>query len=121
MEDLQISAKIEWNKPVLRGLQLISDKGVYMIARETLDRSETKIPKDTGRMRTSTMSGGVKGSSGNWYIGSYTDYASSDWKMPDSTNWSEPNTNNQWFIRTLNEQGASIVDTALSKYWKEFM
>lgn len=117
--DLQITARLEWNKPILRGLELIGDRGMYMIARETLDRSETKIPKDTGTMRTSSMSGGVRGSNGNYYIGSYTDYASSVWKMVD-VQWSESGTTNQWFIRTLNESGASIVDNALSKYWKEF-
>lgn len=118
-DNLQITAKLEWNKPILRGLQLISDKGMYMIARETLDRSETLIPKDTGKMRTSSMSGGVRGGSGNYYIGSFTDYASSVWDM-NGVNWSEPGTTNQWFIRTLERYGASIVDNALSKYWKEF-
>lgn len=117
--DLQITARLEWNKSILRGLNLIGDKGMYMIARETLDRSETKIPKDTGKMRTSSMSGGVKGTNGNYYIGSYTEYAKYVWSMTPH-HWSEPGTTNQWFIRTLNESGASIVDNALNKYWKEF-
>ena len=32
-KDLEITARLEWNKPVLRGLELVGDKGMYMIAK----------------------------------------------------------------------------------------
>lgn len=121
-KDLEITARLEWNKPVLRGLELIGDKGMYMIARETLDRNNSSkiTPWNTGKMSRSAMSGGVKGSSGNYYIGNYTDYASSVWKM-DNVNWTNPKSENQWFMRTLQRNQVSIVDIALKKYWQEML
>ena len=121
-KDLEITARLEWNKPVLRGLELVGDKGMYMIARETLDRNNSSeiTPWNTGKMSRSAMSGGVKGSNGHYYIGNYTDYASSVWKMTN-VNWTNPKSENQWFMRTLQRNQASIVDTALKKYWQEML
>lgn len=118
-KDLEITARLEWNKPVLRGLELVGDKGMYMIARETLDRNNSSeiTPWNTGKMARSAMSGGVKGSNGNYYIGNYTDYASSVWKMTN-VNWTNPKSENQWFMRTLQRNQVSIVDNALKKYWQ---
>lgn len=121
-KDLEITARLEWNKPVLRGLELVGDKGMYMIARETLDRNNSSeiTPWNTGKMSRSAMSGGVKGSNGHYYIGNYTDYASSVWKMTN-VNWTNPKSENQWFMRTLQRNQVSIVDTALKKYWQEML
>lgn len=121
-KDLEITARLEWNKPVLRGLELVGDKGMYMIARETLDRNNSSeiTPWNTGKMSRSAMSGGVKGSNGHYYIGNYTDYASSVWKMTN-VNWTNPKSENQWFMRTLQRNQVSIVDTALRKYWQEML
>lgn len=121
-KDLEITARLEWNKPVLRGLELVGDKGMYMIARETLDRNNSSeiTPWKTGKMSRSAMSGGVKGSNGHYYIGNYTDYASSVWKMTN-VNWTNPKSENQWFMRTLQRNQVSIVDTALKKYWQEML
>lgn len=121
-KDLEITAKLEWNKPVLRGLELVGDKGMYMIARETLDRNNSSeiTPWSTGKMSRSAMSGGVKGSNGHYYIGNYTDYASSVWKMTN-VNWTNPKSENQWFMRTLQKNQVSIVDNALRKYWQEML
>lgn len=121
-KDLEITARLEWNKPVLRGLELVGDKGMYMIARETLDRNNSSeiTPWNTGKMSRSAMSGGVKGSNGHYYIGNYTDYASSVWKMTN-VNWTNPKSENQWFMRTLQRNQVSIVDNALKKYWQEML
>lgn len=121
-KDLEITARLEWNKPVLRGLELVGDKGMYMIARETLDRNNSSeiTPWNTGKMARSAMSGGVKGSNGHYYIGNYTDYASSVWKMTN-VNWTNPKSENQWFMRTLQRNQVSIVDNALKKYWQEML
>lgn len=118
MSNIEITARLEWNKPILRGLNLIGDKGMYLIARETLDRTYSSeiMPWRTGKMANSAMSGGVKGSNGNYYIGNYTEYASRVWKM-ENVQWTNPKSENQWFMRILQRNQASIVDNALNKYW----
>ena len=97
------------------------DKIIYEIASETLRQSESVIPMRTGAMRRSSMTAGVKGSNLNYYIGSYTNYASRVWNFPENTNWTTPGTNNQWFARTLKTHGATIINSAIDKGWKEVM
>lgn len=118
-----ISSNVEvvWNPKVMKGLTIISDDILYTIAKQTLDLSRPIIPKDTGKMRTSTASGGVRGENGDFYIGSYTSYASHVWGMPESTNWTTPGTNNKWFARTLKQHNAVIVNNAINQSWRKDM
>lgn len=123
---LEIDAKIEWNKTVLNGLKRIPDDILYTTAKQTLDLSQPIIPKSNiknhaGTLRRATASGGVRGGSGDYYIGSYTNYAKYVWKMPSSTNWTTPNTNNKWFVRALKEHQATIIDNAINKAWRKEM
>ena len=121
---MDVEAELVWDTKVLNGLKKIPDDILYTIARETLDRSYplipmSAIPNHKGTLRRSSMSAGVRGSNGDYAIGSYTNYASSVWKMPDSTNWTTPGTNNKWFARALKKYQVNIIDTAINKSWRK--
>ena len=121
---MDVSVEFKWNPRTKRGLQTIPSTMLYTIARETLDISESTsiIPKDTGRMRTTSMAGGVRNSGLNeYYIGSFTDYASYVWNMPSSTNWTTPGSNNKWYARTLKKHGQTIINNAINQSWKREM
>jgi hypothetical protein len=101
-------------------LNVYPDTIVYQVARMTLDMSYTTIPlsnrKNAGQLRRTSMAAGVRGSNENYYIGSYTDYAKYVWKMPnESTNWSTPGTNSQWYLRYWNKSGKSVINTVLER------
>lgn len=118
---MSVSIEFKPNIKTQNGLKKIPDVVLYTIAREVLDLSQTIIPKDTGKLRSSSMGAGVRGVPGDYYIGSYTDYASYVWEMPPGTNWTEPGTNSQWYIRTIKEKGTVIVNDAVNRAWKETM
>lgn len=118
---MNIAVEFKPNKKTESGLKRIPDEVLYRIARQTLDMTSPIIPKDTGRLRTSSNSGGVRGGNGDYYIGSYTDYATYVWNMNDSVNWSEPGTHSQWYTRTLKEKGEVIINNAVNQAWKELM
>ena len=121
---MDIDAELEWNTTTLNGLKHIPDDILYTMARETLDMSVATevIPMDTHRMKNSSVAAGVRGGSGDYYIGSYTSYASSVWNMPqESTNWTNPKSHNKWFVYTLNNHRQTIIDTAINKSWKKDM
>ena len=88
----------------------------YAIARQTLDLSFPHIPKDRGIMRQTSTSAGVRGTDGNYYIGSYTKYALKVWKMPDNTNWSEPNTFGRWYEKIWKRLGDNITKNIVERY-----
>lgn len=118
---MKISAEFKWNPHTQRGLKQIPSTILYTIARQTLDISYPIIPKDTGKMRTSSMAAGVRSSNPNeYYIGSYTRYASYVWDMTN-VHWTTPGTNNKWYARTLKKHGQSIIDTAINQSWKKEM
>lgn len=119
---INCSVEFKPNLKTEQGLKKIPDIVLYTIAREVLDLSQTIIPKDKGRLRSSSMGAGVRGTPGDYYIGSYTDYASYVWNMNDNaTNWSEPGTHSQWYIRTIKEKGTVIVNDAVNRAWKDTM
>ena len=91
------------------------DKIIFGVASETLRQSESVIPMRTGNMRRSSMTAGVKGSNLNYYIGSYTSYASIVWNFPDTTNWTTPGTNNKWFARVWKEKGVLITTNVIER------
>ena len=118
--------EVKWNPKVLKGLTIISDDILYAMAKQTLDFSQPMIPMSkttghSGTLRRATASGGVRGGSGDYYIGSYTNYARYVWDMPESANWTTPGTNNKWFARTLKKHYGTIVDNAINKSWKKDM
>lgn len=123
---MDVDAELKLNPKVMGGLKRIPDAVLYTIAKETLDYSQpitpmSKMKNHAGTLRRETASGGVKGGNGDYYIGSYTNYAKYVWKMPSSTNWTTPNTNNKWFVRALKEHQATIIDNAINKAWRKEM
>lgn len=98
-----------------RNLTQTSDKIIYAVAQETLRESRTTIPMRTGKMRNSSMTAGVKGSNLDYYIGSYTNYASRVWNFPDNTNWTTPGTNNRWYERVWKSKNALITKNAVER------
>lgn len=122
---MEVYYDLQWNQRVQNGLKHISNDTMYAIARQTLDRSVPLIPMSNlvnhkGTLRRSSVGGGVRGGNGDYYIGSYTNYASSVWRMTN-VNWTTPGTNNQWFARTLKQYGNTIIDSAINKSWKDNM
>lgn len=91
------------------------DKIVYAIAQETLSQSRKTIPMRTGAMRRSSIQSGVKGSNGNYYIGSYTSYAKYVWNFPDNTHWTTSGTNNKWYERVWRERGEHITKNIVGR------
>lgn len=123
---MDVDAELRLNPKVMGGLKRIPDDILYTIANETLSFSEniipmSKIKNHAGTLLRETASGGVKGGNGDYYIGSYTNYAKYVWKMPSSTNWTTPGTNNKWFARALKEHQATIIDNAINKAWRKEM
>ena len=117
---MEITYEFQWNQKVKNGLKTIPDDILYSIARQTLDLSYPIIPKDTKKMSISSISNGVKGSDGDFYIGSFTNYASSVWKMTN-VNWTTPGTDNKWFARALNKHSKTIIDNAVNQSWRKDM
>ena len=122
---MDAEVEVKWNTKVQNGLKRIPDDVLYGIAKQTLDMSQPYIPMSNtpnhkGTLRRATMSGGVRGGSGDYYIGSYTNYASSVWKM-ENVNWTTPGTNNKWFARTLKKHQATITNNAVNQAWRKDM
>lgn len=124
---MNVTYEFKWDKKAENGLNNIPNDILYSIAKQVLDMSQPIIPKSNipnhrGTLRRATASGGVRGGNGDYYIGSYTNYASSVWKMNDSTtHWTTPGTHSQWFARTLKQNGAVITNNAINQSWKENM
>ena len=72
----------------------IPDNIVHEVATATLSLVTPTIPERTGKMKRSTTAGGVRGGNGEYYIGSYTDYAKYVYVMDNNkTHWTTPGTN----------------------------
>ena len=113
MSDFSVEVKL--NPNLEESLTRRSDKMLFEIAKDTLTQTETTIPMRTGKMRKSSMTAGVKGSNLNYYIGSYTSYATYVWNFPDNTNWTTPGTNNRWFERVWKEKGQLIQKNVVER------
>ena len=124
---MDVTFEVKWNDKTLNSLKRIPDEVLYNVARQTLDMSVNIIPKSVGKatsgnLRRTSLIGAVRGGNGDYYIGSYTNYAKRVWNMNDTTtNWSTPNTHSQWYARTLKNYGSVIINNAINKSWKETM
>lgn len=107
--------KVNWYPGKKKEVLEASDKIMYAIARQTLDRSLIHIPFKSGKMRQTSMAAGVRGSDGNFYVGSYTDYAKYVWVMPRKTHWSEPGTFGKWYQETYKKFMKNIVSISIKE------
>lgn len=122
---MDVDAEVQFNSKVMNGLKRIPDDILYTIAKQTLDFSQPLIPMSNaknhaGTLRRATSAGGVKGGNGDYYIGSYTNYAKYVWNM-EGVNWTTSGTNNKWFARALKQHGSTIIDSAVNKSWRKDM
>lgn len=120
--DMYVSVDVRPNIKTQTGLAVIPDRIMYMVARMTLDqtRSDGIIPKDTGKLRTSSMAGGVKKDFNSYYIGSYTNYAKYVWNM-NGVNWTTPGSEGQWYARIMERHGQTIINNAINRGWRDVM
>lgn len=116
MVKLATSIDFNWTPGAQKKILNAGNVITYATARQTLDITFPHIPKLTGKMRKTSMSAGVRGQNGDYYIGSYTKYAKYVWVKPKSTNWSEPNTFGKWYEEIWKKQGKSIVDSCVGRY-----
>lgn len=116
MVKLATSIDFNWTPGAQKKVLNAGNVITYATARQTLDITFPHIPKLTGKMRKTSMAAGVRGQNGNYYIGSYTNYAKYVWVKPKSTNWSEPNTFGKWYEEIWKKQGKSIVDSCVGRY-----
>ena len=88
---------------------------MYDISRETLYLVYPTIPERTGKMKQSSLARGVQGGNKNYKIGSYTDYASYVYVMPEKTHWTTPGTNARWFSEYWQNHGKSIANSVIER------
>ncbi len=89
---------------------------MYGVARMTLDMTYPTIPMKSGEMRRSSMSAGVRSNNNEYWIGSYTRYATRVYNLNDSTtNWTTPGTNSQWYKKVWNSKKNLIIDTIVER------
>lgn len=113
---MKANVKVTWEKGAYdKIVQEVPDKIVYDIAAQTLSITYPTIPERTGKMRQSSLGRGVQGSNKNYRIGSYTDYATYVYNMPDKTHWTTPGTNAEWFNRIWQKSGKSIVSNVIER------
>lgn len=124
---MEIEAELQLNPKVINGLKKIPDDVLFSIAVQTLDFSVPLTPMSNtknhaGTLRRSSGKGksGVKGGNGDFYIGSYTNYASYVWNMT-GVNWTTQGTGNKWFARALKEHQATIINNAVNEAWRKDM
>jgi hypothetical protein len=116
-----VEFKVNWNANAQKKLEEYPDKVVYTVARITLDKAYPTIPlsKDigSGNLRRTSASAGVRGSNGNYYIGSYTSYAMAVYTMEErhKVNWSTPGTGGKWYERLYKKEGKAILNTAIER------
>lgn len=107
---------VKWNKGAKEQLaDVVPDKIIYEVARQTLDLTYPTIPEKTGKMKRTSISQGVQGGDGTYHIGSYTNYASYVYVMSDKTHWTTPGTNAHWFKRCWQKSGKSITNTVVGR------
>lgn len=124
---MNYSVTVELNKHTENGLKQLPDMTLYKMARITLDLSEphipmSNIPNHKGTLRKNTFANAVRGSKGDYYLTSSTNYAKRVWNFNDATtNWTTDKTHSKWFEWTLKEYSKTIEDRAINQAWKDEM
>ena len=115
------SVELRWAPGVEKALtETIPDEIIKDIARETLDLTYPTIPENTGKMKRESKAAGVKGSNGEYWIGSYTKYAKFVYVRDNNkTNWTTPGTNSYWFKEYWLKHGKNIIEVVLERNRKK--
>lgn len=116
---MEVISKFQWEPGAQKKISEQPDKVCYTIARITLDLTEPHIPLSNkiyaGNLRRTSMSAGVRGTNKDYYIGSYTDYASYVWDMGSGTRWSTPGTFGKWYEQIFKSKYNTIVNNAIER------
>jgi hypothetical protein len=117
---IKVDTDFKLNSSLKSNLTKFEDKVIYNCAYKTLNYSIPIIPlsnrPNTEKLRLSTVAYGVKGSNGEYEIGSPTSYASRVYKMDDhTTNWTTGGTHSQWFEKTWKEKQQMILQSAITE------
>ena len=98
-------------------IQTFADKTVYLMARETIDRTAGFYPRLTGDLeRGSYAMGAVPLGNITYGIGSTVDYVGYVWDKPQSpTNWTNPATLAKWYLTIFGNHAEQIANSAVSK------
>lgn len=98
------------------------DNTVHNIARKTLDYTAPHIPRLSGDMERAIAGYGVRGSNKEYSLGdNITDYSSIVWNYPQKgTNWTNPNSYSQWFMKGFKRYKNQIVSNAVNDSQKGF-
>ena len=113
-----MKAEINFDKSTLKEIDEVSDKIMYAIARQTLDRviSSKATPYRTGATERSMTEMGVREDSRGYVIGNFTSYASYVYKMGTGTNWTNPLTKPQWLDFIWNTKKQTIINDCVKEY-----
>lgn len=113
---IDVKYNIKWNKSTQNLLKTTPKKMMYSTARQFLDYVIPFIPRDTGKMRLSTLQYAVKTVENGYRIASPTSYATDVYNMDNSTtNWTTPNTESQWFEREWQKKGSTIMLNSIAR------
>ena len=116
---MNVDVNFKWQPGAKNKIEQTPKKMLYDIARITLDTTYQNIPlsnnKNSGKLRTSSISGGVREEKQDYYIGSYTNYAKYVWKMGGNTKWSTPNTFGKWYDEVYRKQYNNINKQAVER------
>lgn len=111
-----VKVKVRYNTKTMNLLKQAPNKITFSIARQYLDIVTPSIPRDTGRMRLETLRYGVKPIENGYQLCSNTNYANYVYNMDNNTtNWTTPGTESQWFIREWQRKGQGICMNAIKR------
>ena len=119
--NISVSVEIPRELPI-KELDRYMDLVVYNVARITLDytNSKQRFPYLTGELNRASMAEGVV-SEGNktYHLGaSGVDYAPYVWEYPQETNWTNPNTYAQWYLKEYQNEKEIITNLAVNNAMK---
>lgn len=113
---MNYDVSVKWNAGAQNKIEESPNRMLYSVARQTLDLTYKHMPMNTGKMRQSSMSAGVRGRRGEYYVGSYTSYAKIVWNYGEGTKWTTPDTFGKWYARVYSQYSKSITERAIRLY-----
>lgn len=126
--NINVKVEIPRNLPISQ-LNNYIDYTVNNMARITLDLTNTQgganshFPEDSGELRRASMGlGVVRNGKNSYYLGAKgtVDYAEIVWDYPQSTNWTNPNTYAQWYVKEFKKDKELIIKRAVENAKRGF-